>query len=108
MGEDFVKVAETKDIQASQMMVVEVNGEKVCLSNVKGKYYAIGNVCTHMGGPLAEGKLEEYIVQCPWHGSRFDIRSGEVVTPPAMRPEPTYGVRVENNSILIKKQNDKR
>ena len=38
MGEDFVKVAETKDIQASQMMAVEVNGEKVCLSNVKGKY----------------------------------------------------------------------
>ena len=49
MGEDFVKVAETKDIQASQMMVVEVNGEKVCLSNVKGKYYAIGNVCTPYG-----------------------------------------------------------
>ena len=40
-----------------------------------------------MGGPLAEGKLEEYIVQCPWHGSRFDIRSGEVVRLPAMRPE---------------------
>ena len=66
-GEDFVKVDETKDIQASQMMVVEVNGEKVCLSNVKGKYYAIGNVCTPMGGPLTEGKLEEYIVQCPQH-----------------------------------------
>jgi nitrite reductase/ring-hydroxylating ferredoxin subunit len=67
MGEDFVKVAETKYIQASQMMVVEVNGEKMCLSNVKGKYYSIGNVCTPVGGPLAEGKLEEYIVQCPWH-----------------------------------------
>ncbi|MFL6502035.1 MAG: Rieske (2Fe-2S) protein [Nitrososphaera sp.] len=61
MGEHLVKVAETKDIQAAQMMVVEVNGEKVCLSNVKGKYYAIGNVCTHMGGSVAEGKLEEYI-----------------------------------------------
>jgi hypothetical protein len=43
--EDFVKVAETKDIQTSQMRAVEVNGEKVCLSNVNGKYYAIGNVC---------------------------------------------------------------
>ena len=105
MEEDFVKVAETKDIQASQMRAVEVNGEKICLSNVKGEFYAIGNVCTHMGGPLAEGKLEEYIVQCPWHGSRFDIRSGEVVRPPAMRPEPTYEVKVENNNnILIKKR----
>ena len=59
MGEDFIKVAETKDIQSSQMMVAELNGEKVCRSNVKGKYYAVGNVCTHMGDPLAEGELEE-------------------------------------------------
>ena len=65
MGEDFVKVAETEDVQVSQMMAVEVNDEKICLANVNGKYYAIGNVCTHMGGPLAEGKLEEYVVQCP-------------------------------------------
>ena len=106
MGEDFVKVAETEDVQVSQMMAVEVNDEKICLANVNGKYYAIGNVCTHMGGPLAEGKLEEYIVQCPWHGSRFDIRNGEIVRPPAMKPEPTYEVKVENNDILIKKQKE--
>lgn len=104
MGEDFVKVAKTEDVQVSQMMAVEVNDERICLANVNGKYYAIGNVCTHMGGPLAEGKLEDYIVQCPWHGSRFDIRSGKVVRPPAMKPEPTYEVKVENNDILIKKQ----
>jgi nitrite reductase/ring-hydroxylating ferredoxin subunit len=101
LEEDFVKVAETKDVQASQMVAVNVNGEKVCLSNVNGKYYAIGNVCTRMGGPLGEGKLEEYIVQCPWHGSRFDIRSGEVVRLPAMRPESIYEIKVENNNILI-------
>jgi nitrite reductase/ring-hydroxylating ferredoxin subunit len=59
MGEDFVKVAETIDIQASQMRVVEVNGEKVCLSNVKVKYYAIGNVCTHMGGLLQKENLKD-------------------------------------------------
>jgi glycine betaine catabolism B len=106
MEGDFVKVAETKDVQASQMIAVEVNGEKVCIANVEGRYYAIGNVCTHMGGPLAEGKLEEHVVQCPWHGSRFDIRTGEVVRPPAIRPEPTYEVKEENNNILIKKQKD--
>jgi nitrite reductase/ring-hydroxylating ferredoxin subunit len=87
-------------------MTVEVNDEKICLANVNGKYYAICNVCTHIGGPLVEGKLEEYIVQCPWHGSRFDIRSGKVVRPPAMKPESTYEVKVENNDILIKKQKE--
>lgn len=106
MGEDFVKVAETEDVQVSQMMAVEVNDERICLANVNGKYYAIGNVCTHMGGPLAEGKLEDYIVQCPWHGSRFDIRSGKVVRPPAMKPEPIYEVKVESNDVLIKKQKE--
>lgn len=99
--EKFVKVAETKDIQASQMKAVEVNGEKVCVVNVEGRFYTIGNVCTHVGGPLAEGKLEGYEVQCPWHGSKFDIRTGKVVRPPAMRAEPTYEVKVEENNILI-------
>ena len=55
-----------------------------------------------------ERKLEEYIVQYPWHGSRFDIRSGEVVRPPAMKHEPTYEVKIENNDILIKKQKENR
>jgi nitrite reductase/ring-hydroxylating ferredoxin subunit len=64
MGEDFVKVAETKNIDASQMMAVAVNGEKMGPSNAKGKHYAIGNVCTHMGGGhLTEGKLEGHIVR---------------------------------------------
>jgi glycine betaine catabolism B len=103
---DFVKVVETKDIQSSKMKAVEVDGKMVCVANVEGKYYAIGNVCTHMGGPLAEGKLEGYEVQCPWHGSRFDITSGKVLRPPAMREEPTYEVKVEgdNNTILVRKR----
>jgi nitrite reductase/ring-hydroxylating ferredoxin subunit len=104
LNEDFVKVADTKDIQPSQMKEVEVNGEKVCLANVDGKYYAIGNVCTHLGGPLAQGKLEGYEVQCPWHGSRFDVRTGKVVRPPAMRLEPIYEIKTENDNILVKKR----
>jgi nitrite reductase/ring-hydroxylating ferredoxin subunit len=96
---------QTKDIEPSKMKAVEVDGEMVCVANVEGKYYAIGNVCTHMGGPLAEGKLEGYEVECPWHGSRFDIRSGKVLRPPAMREEPTYEVKVGNdNTILVGKR----
>jgi glycine betaine catabolism B len=104
LSEDFVKVAETKDIQPSTMKAVEVAGEKICVANVEGKYYAIGNVCTHVGGPLAEGTLEGYEVECPWHGSKFDVRSGEPTRPPAKRPEPTYEVKVEGNNLLIGKQ----
>ena len=101
---DYVKVAEGKEIQPLTMKAVEVNGEKICLANIEGKYYAIGNVCTHLGGPLAEGKLEGYEVQCPWHGSRFDIRTGNVVRPPALRSEPAYEIKVEDDNVLVKKQ----
>jgi 3-phenylpropionate/trans-cinnamate dioxygenase ferredoxin component len=102
MGEDLIKIGETKDIQSSQMKAVDVNGERICVANVEGKYYAIGNVCTHVGGPLAEGKLEGFEVECPWHGSKFDVRTGKVVRPPAMKEEPTYEVKVEDNNVLIK------
>jgi nitrite reductase/ring-hydroxylating ferredoxin subunit len=73
-------------------------------SIVEGQYYAIGNICTRLGEPLAQGKLEAYEVQCPWHGSRFDIRTGKVARPPAMRSEPTYEIKVEDDNILVKKR----
>ncbi|MGB8033334.1 MAG: non-heme iron oxygenase ferredoxin subunit [Nitrososphaeraceae archaeon] len=104
MSEDFVRVADIKDIQPSTMKAVEVAGEKICVANVEGKYYAIGNVCTHVGGPLAEGTLEGYEIECPWHGSKFDVRSGEPTRPPAKRPEPTYEIKVEGNNLLIGKR----
>ena len=86
MGADFVKVAETKDIQPSSMRAVDLEGEeRICIVNVEGKYYAIGNVCTHLGGPLDEGTLEGYDVECPWHGSKFDVRTGKPTKPPARK-----------------------
>jgi glycine betaine catabolism B len=102
--EGFVKIADTKDIQPSQMKEVQFDDEDVCIANVDGKHYAIGNVYTHEGGSLADGILEGYEVGCPWHGSKFDIRNGKVARPLAQRQEPTYEVKVEDGGILIRKQ----
>jgi ferredoxin-NADP reductase/nitrite reductase/ring-hydroxylating ferredoxin subunit len=102
--DDFVKAAEIKDIPASKMKEVQVDGENICVANVEGKYYAIGSICTHEGGPLADGTLEGYEVECPWHQSKFDVTTGEVTSPPASEPEPAYEVKVDGNNILIKKQ----
>ena len=104
LSQDFVKVAETKDIPPSHMREVEVEGQSICIANVGGKYYAIGSICTHEGGPLADGTLDGYEVECPWHNSRFDIRTGEVKSPPASEPEPAYEVQINGNDILIRKQ----
>ena len=104
MSEDFVKVAESKEIKPSSMKAVDVAGEKVCIVNTEGSFYAIGNVCTHVGGPLDEGTLEGYEVECPWHGSKFDVRTGEPTKPPAMRAVTRYEVKVDNNNLLVRKK----
>jgi nitrite reductase/ring-hydroxylating ferredoxin subunit len=104
VSEDFVKIAESKDIEPSSMKAVDVAGEKVCIINIEGNYYAIGNVCTHMGGPLNEGTLEGFEVECPWHGSKFDVRSGQPTKPPARQPVSSYEVKVQENNILVRKR----
>jgi nitrite reductase/ring-hydroxylating ferredoxin subunit len=104
LSEDFVKVAESKDIEPSSMKAVDVAGEKVGIINIEGNYYAIGNVCTHMGGRLNEGTLEGFEVECPWHGSKFDVRSGQPTKPPARQPVSSYEVKVQDNNILVRKR----
>jgi nitrite reductase/ring-hydroxylating ferredoxin subunit len=104
VNNNFVKVAETKDIQPSAMKAVDLASERVCIVNVEGNYYAIGNICTHVGGPLNEGTLEGCEVECPWHGSKFDVRTAEATKPPARQAVPKYEVKVEDNNILVRKQ----
>ena len=104
MSEDFVKVAESNDIGASSMKAVDVGGEKICIINFEGNFYAIGNICTHMGGPLNEGKLEGFEVECPWHGSKFDVRTGEPTKPPARQAVSSYEVKIQDNNILVRKR----
>ena len=102
MVAEFVKVSSTLEVPPGVMKMVQVAGQEVCLANVDGKCYAIGNVCTHEEGPLHQGRLEEYEVECPWHGSRFNIRTGQVMLGPASSPEPVYEVKLEGTNILIR------
>ncbi len=96
-----VKVATVGDIPPGEAMSVEVGGEEVALFNLDGTYYAIGDVCTHAGGPLSDGELEGEEVECPWHGGRFNVRTGEALAPPASAAVRSYSVKVEGDDILI-------
>jgi len=98
----FVKVANATDISDGTMKNFEIAGHEFLVANVHGKYYAIGSRCTHAGGPLAEETLDGQIVQCPWHGSRFDVTTGAVVGSPARTPEQKYEVKLEGQDILVK------
>jgi len=97
----FVTVARTDEIGPGQREVFDVEGIWIAVFNVGGTYYAIEDVCTHDDGPLAEGELYGYEIECPRHGARFDIRSGAVTRMPAVIPVPWFPTRVEGGAIQV-------
>src|SRR5579864_5845605 len=103
MMNGFEKVAEISEVPQGTTKIVKVGQTEIFVANVEGSFYALPNKCTHLGGPLGRGKLTGSIIQCPWHGSKFDVKTGAVVGGPAQSPEPTYEVRVEGSSIFVKK-----
>ncbi len=74
--DEFVNVGRLEDFPHGTSKVVAVKDKTVALFHVDGTVFAINNVCPHEGGPLAKGKLKGYIVGCPWHDLRFDVRTG--------------------------------
>jgi len=100
-GYEFVQVIEAGEIEPGGRIVIEIDGEPIALFNVDGKFYAIGDVCTHDNGPLAEGELIGYQLICPRHGARFDIRTGKALILPAFVDTPWFPVRVVDGWIEV-------
>jgi len=98
---EFVKAARTDEIAPGQSKMLEVNGKKIAIFNVAGSFYAIDDTCSHRGGSLSQGMTEGEKVTCPWHGAVFDIRSGEVLGPPAPKGVARYNVRVDGVQIEV-------
>ncbi len=97
----FVNVATVSEIAPGGAKQVEVEGHTLAIYNVGGTFYAIDNTCTHVGGPLAEGTVEGEEVECPWHGARFSIKTGKVVSPPAGSDVQSYPVRVNGPNVEV-------
>ncbi|HRE49533.1 MAG TPA: non-heme iron oxygenase ferredoxin subunit [Aggregatilineales bacterium] len=98
---EFITIAAAADLKSGERIVVEVKDHYIAVFNVGGTYYAIEDICTHDDGPLAEGELTEYVIECPRHGAQFDIRSGKNLSLIAPRPVARYEVRVENGQVQI-------
>jgi 3-phenylpropionate/trans-cinnamate dioxygenase ferredoxin subunit len=97
----FVKVATTGEIAPGQGKIVEVQGKEIALFNVGGEYFAIDNMCTHEEASLADGEISGFEVTCPLHGAKFDVRSGQVLGPPAYDDVTSYPVRVSGADVEI-------
>jgi nitrite reductase/ring-hydroxylating ferredoxin subunit/uncharacterized membrane protein len=101
--EDFVAVAEESAVEEGKLHRAQANGMPVLLVRQKGTIYAIAATCTHAGGPLDEGSLEGDVVACPWHGSRFCVRDGEVRGGPATFPQARFEVRVREGQVEVRR-----
>ena len=98
---EFVKVATCSELPPGGKKLVEVNDRAIAVFNVDGGFYAIDDVCTHDGGPLAEGDLKGCEIQCPRHGARFDVRTGKALCFPAFEPVTTHRVEVRGEEIFV-------
>lgn len=100
MGE-FVKAASVGEIAPGTCRLVVLKGKEIALFNIDGEFFALDNACTHEEGPLAEGAVEGHEVTCPWHGAKFDIRTGEVLQDPAYEDVARHNVRVVGSDIEV-------
>ncbi|HEU4875805.1 MAG TPA: Rieske 2Fe-2S domain-containing protein, partial [Pyrinomonadaceae bacterium] len=90
MPKEFVPVLSDAELREGEMKRADAGGVPVLLVRCEGDVCALAHTCSHLGGPLSEGKLEGDVVQCPWHGSRFNVRDGSVVDGPATFPQPRF------------------
>ena len=97
----FVTVARVGEIPEGGVKIVRIEDQELAIFHVDGAYHAIEDVCTHDGGPLAEGTLEGRVIECPRHGARFDVTTGAVLSPPAVAPVPRYDVSVSGEQIQV-------
>jgi nitrite reductase/ring-hydroxylating ferredoxin subunit/uncharacterized membrane protein len=101
--EDFVAVLAEAELLENQLRRVDANGMPVLLVRRGHRIYAIAEICSHLGGPLSEGKLEDATVRCPWHGSRFSLEDGSVLEGPSVHAQPILEVRVRDGQIEVRR-----
>lgn len=105
----FSRAAAVADVPTGWTLKVAVGGREIALANREGTFYAVDNSCTHAGAPLGDSKLrgdsrlkQDCLLECPWHNSQFDIRTGEVFQGPARKPLRTYETQVLDGLVFIR------
>ncbi len=99
------KVAKVSEIGVNAMIGVPVANKVVLVANVNGKFYGMEGICSHQGGHLWEGKLMEFVVKCPRHGSEYDVRTGKLLKGPWVpfgkaHDLPSYNITVEGDDLF--------
>jgi nitrite reductase/ring-hydroxylating ferredoxin subunit len=96
-----IELCSTDDVAPGAALKVETEGLTLAVFNVDGQFYVTDDLCTHGPGSLSEGYIEDDVVECNFHNGQFNIRTGEVVSPPCMVPIKTYPTLVVDGKVTI-------
>ena len=97
----YFPVIDASELSNGEQLFVEIEDIELVIFNIAGEVFAIGDVCSHDGGPLGDGEIEDYEVICPRHGARFDVRTGKATALPAVVDIPAYPVRINQDQIEV-------
>ena len=97
----FTKVADVGELSPGDMKSVEVGNDQILLINHEGNIYACDDICSHAYASLSEGDLAGEEIECPLHGSAFNVTTGEAMTPPANESQQIFEVQLDGNDILV-------
>lgn len=100
-GCEYIQIAPASEVPPGERMFVEIDERPIVIFNIAGQFFAIADVCSHDDGPVGEGRLDEFEISCPRHGAEFDVRSGKVLSLPAIVDIPAYPVRVVDGELEI-------
>lgn len=101
MAAQFIKVCRADEVEEDRIKPVKVNSREIILIRVRGSVYALENACSHDGGILGGGVIADGQIECPRHGARFDIRTGEATRMPAVAGIETFEVKEDDGHILV-------
>lgn len=102
LPKDFTRVLAASDLHEDVPMRAEHNGLPLLIVKRGEKIFALAETCSHLGGPLSEGRLEGNTIRCPWHASQFSLEDGSVVNGPAVHPQPCFEARIRDGQIEVR------
>ena len=97
----YTYVSDISDIEVGHSISVNVEGKKILICNTDEGFFAVEDMCTHALIPLCGGLIQGTLISCPLHGAVFDLKTGEVVTPPAFEDLKTFNLKIEGTSISV-------
>ena len=98
---EYFEIAPVDELPNGERLFVDIGDTPIVVFNIAGQFFAISDVCTHDDGPVGDGDLEGFNIICPRHGAEFDVRTGKVISMPAVVDISAYPVRVVDGMIEI-------